>query len=294
MCNSLISRLSHLDIWNKKLRHKIQEDSVSWLPETPEFSLLWVQFAGFSVWPKGYWMHHGPSDYLDVQIVDKGDLLITQAGKETLVQENSVVLIPPGKHTLSTGPAGFCEKRYLGIRGAILFNHMEKIGLGKTTCFTNSNNEGLSDIFMTLFALLREQIPASALEHSVLSYRLLLYLANCVEQPSYPQELQKAKSFIDWNFAEPLSLDDICRHVGCGKTTLREQFKNHLKSTPIQYLISKRMQYAKQILMDQSLPIKTVAAKCGIKNQLYFSTIFRKHFACSPREYRRSMLDAET
>lgn len=256
--------------------------------------MIWVRFIGHSSWPKGYWMHHQLSNYLDVQIVDKGNLLITQAGKEILIQENSVVLIPPGKYTLATGPAGFCEKRYLGICGTILFHHMEKIGLGKIARFVISNNGELNDIFTAILALLREQIPASALEHSVLSYRLLLYLANSIEQPSYPQQLQTAKSFIDWNFAESLSLDDICRHVGCGRTTLREQFKHYLKSTPIQYLISKRMQYAKQILMDSSLPIKTVAAKCGIKNQLYFSTIFRKHFACSPREYRRSIVNAET
>ena len=62
--------------------------------------------------------------------------------------------------------------------------------------------------------------------------------------------------------------------------------------TPIQFLISQRINYAKNLLQNKSIPIKEVAALCGYQNQLYFSNDFRKHTGCSPREFCKRLQGA--
>ena len=57
--------------------------------------------------------------------------------------------------------------------------------------------------------------------------------------------------------------------------------------TPIQFLISQRINYAKNLLQNKSMPIKEIAILCGYQNQLYFSNDFRKHTGLSPREFCR-------
>lgn len=283
-----------LDTWNRKLWSKIKKNTDSWLPLVPEASLLWAQFIGFSVWPEGYWMHHKFTNYLDVQRIDKGNLIVIFAKEKFLIPEKTTVLIPPGEYRLAVGPAGYCEKRHLGLSGTILNHHIDKLGLGKLTMFEDSNETEFNRIFDELFRITREKAPCNVLEYAALSYKLLLFLANQIEQLPFPKELILAKSFIDWNFSEPLALDKICHRAGCGKTTLQEQFRKYLKTSPVQYLISKRMQYAKLILKDLSLPVKTVSDMCGFENQLYFSNTFKQHFSCSPRDYRKSFFSSES
>jgi len=282
--------MSSADTWNRKLWPKIIKNTESWSPMIPEVSLLWVPFVGSSVWPKGYWMHHKLTSYLDVQRVDKGDLIVTLAKEKYLIPEKTTVLIPPGEHTLAVGPSGQCKKRHLGISGTILTHYLGRLGFDKITLLPTCDDTEFDDIFAELFRMAQEKTPENVRKFAAFSYHLLLFLSSKVAQLPFPEELLLAKSFIDWNFSSPITLESICQSAKCGKTTLGAQFRKHLKTSPIQYLIAKRMEYARHLLKDLSLPIKTVSQRCGFTNQLYFSNAFRKHFACSPREYRTLLI----
>ena len=65
------------------------------------------------------------------------------------------------------------------------------------------------------------------------------------------------------------------------------RFKELTGSTPQEFLIRQRLTSAAELLKLTSLPIKTIADRCGYPNQLHFSQAFKKYYGISPREWRR-------
>ena len=53
------------------------------------------------------------------------------------------------------------------------------------------------------------------------------------------------------------------------------------------YLMQKRVEEAKKMLTQSSLPINTVSIYVGYSNFSYFTKMFRENTGCSPLEYRR-------
>ena len=53
-----------------------------------------------------------------------------------------------------------------------------------------------------------------------------------------------------------------------------------------EYLTQVRMEKAAVLLTSTSYPISRIAEMCGIPNNTYFHRRFRKHFGCTPMEYR--------
>jgi AraC-like DNA-binding protein len=46
------------------------------------------------------------------------------------------------------------------------------------------------------------------------------------------------------------------------------------------------MDYAKKLLLETNLPIKTVAAECGYNDPAFFNYYFKKMFSVTPKAYR--------
>ena len=271
-------------------RSSLQNEIVrQWFPPITEVSFIWLNFVGRSVWQKGYWVYHPQTQYLNFEAVDEGEMTLHQGGQRYLIPAGSAVLIPPGESKLSSDGAHGCRKHALGISGLILDNNLAAMNLDKVCILRDFHNPEFEQLFDSLWKMTEEKRPETVREYCAKIYQLLLLLSDCAVQHPYPEELQRAMSFISRNFARQLSLSDICAQAYCGRSTLQWQFKYHLKSSPIRYLTEIRMKYAAKLLENTLLPIKEIAQKSGCSDQLYFSNMFRKYHGRSPRECRKSL-----
>lgn len=57
---------------------------------------------------------------------------------------------------------------------------------------------------------------------------------------------------------------------------------------PIEYQISKRISYSKDLLRYSRLSIKEISLVIGIENTAYFSRLFKKKVGISPSDYRQT------
>lgn len=73
-------------------------------------------------------------------------------------------------------------------------------------------------------------------------------------------------------------------HISC--SWFIREFKKYTGYSPKQYITNLRLQHAKELLHNHSLPISEIATLVGYEDQLYFSRIFHKYTGLSPREYR--------
>ncbi len=67
-------------------------------------------------------------------------------------------------------------------------------------------------------------------------------------------------------------------------------YRRFFEVSPNEDLIRARIEHAKFLLAHTSIPVRTVAAKCGFDSVHYFSRAFRRRVGCSPGQYLRRPL----
>ena len=97
--------------------------------------------------------------------------------------------------------------------------------------------------------------------------------------------LEKAMRYIQRNFCEMISVDDIAEFVGISRSHLYRIFMKNTGMSPNEYLSSYRINKACGMLRDSNLKINEIASSVGIQDQLYFSRVFKKHKGISPSRY---------
>jgi AraC-like DNA-binding protein len=97
----------------------------------------------------------------------------------------------------------------------------------------------------------------------------------------------KAKTYIDGHFAEINSVDEICRAQHISNCYLIRLFKSHSGTTPLHYLIGKKLELAKDLLRTTTLTVRHVSHSCGWGDAAYFSKVFKAHEKMTPLEYRK-------
>jgi AraC family transcriptional regulator len=103
-------------------------------------------------------------------------------------------------------------------------------------------------------------------------------------------KLRRVTEFIDGNLDNDLSLAEIAQAADLSPYHFARSFKQTTGMTPIQFLMQRRIEYAKFMLTESELPIVEVGLSAGFKNQSHFTTLFRKFTTMTPKAYRNAML----
>lgn len=103
----------------------------------------------------------------------------------------------------------------------------------------------------------------------------------------YGNILGAAVQYIDENFTlEDMSLNKVASFVNVSPNHLSASFSKEMDSTFIEYLIKKRMEKAKELLMTTKKKSSEIAYEVGYKDPHYFSYTFKKTQGMTTKEYR--------
>lgn len=103
------------------------------------------------------------------------------------------------------------------------------------------------------------------------------------------QRLCHAREFIDACYAHPLDLDQIARQAFFSPYHFLRLFTRAFHKTPHQYLTEKRLQRARQLLLNSDLSITQICLDVGFQSLGSFSSLFQKYYGKSPRFYRTAL-----
>jgi AraC family transcriptional regulator len=92
-------------------------------------------------------------------------------------------------------------------------------------------------------------------------------------------------SEIDEHFDDDRVIEKAMERSPYSQDYTSRLFRKKMGRPPRQYLIYKRLQKSKDLLM-QSRSVKEAAFGAGFRDELYFSRLFKKHEGCAPSEYR--------
>lgn len=105
---------------------------------------------------------------------------------------------------------------------------------------------------------------------------------------------REAARWLDECAPEEASLPALAAHLGVSERHVRRVFTVVHGVAPLQYLQTRRLLLAKQLLTDTRLPIGEVALAAGFSSLRRFNAAFQEHYRLSPTALRKGGAEAET
>ncbi len=117
--------------------------------------------------------------------------------------------------------------------------------------------------------------------HSSIDY-ILLAMKNIATRP-----LRIAMDYISKHYMEQITLETVAEAVMLSPNYLSKVFKNETGTNFSDYIISKRMEKAADLLRMTDLAIAQIAEEVGYVDVKYFRKLCKKYMGLKPSEYRK-------
>jgi AraC family transcriptional activator FtrA len=100
--------------------------------------------------------------------------------------------------------------------------------------------------------------------------------------------LEATRRWAGERLAEPLDVATMARHAGVSPRTFARRFREETGTTPLRWLLARRVLEARRLLEESDLPIDEVAWRAGFGTAASLREHFRRATATTPTAYRRS------
>ncbi len=100
-------------------------------------------------------------------------------------------------------------------------------------------------------------------------------------------EMALALEFFNDHYNTEISIEEYASSRGMSVSWFIRNFKQYAHTTPMQYIVARRIANAQMLLETTNYPITEIGNIVGYENPLYFSRIFHKQKGMSPSEYRK-------
>lgn len=151
--------------------------------------------------------------------------------------------------------------------------------------FTESEHIDLEKYYSELPVFGEEKID-SILNVAIMAAKYILFENMLI--PKYEPTFDRALSYINDNIDKNLTISEISRSTLVPKSSLYKMFHTHLGSTVSEYINSKRVKKASELLINTDLSVSEISERLGFSTQQYFSKTFKKYKGVSPVQFRKN------
>jgi AraC family transcriptional regulator len=119
----------------------------------------------------------------------------------------------------------------------------------------------------------------------------LLNLAHDAPAPAIrlsDAQLKRVLAYIDAHLDQPLTIDILSREAGVSSSHLRTWFKAAMDVTIHRYILRRRVEHARQLLLRGDRKLSDIALAAGFSHQSHLAKWMRREFGHSPSQLRRS------
>lgn len=248
-------------------------------------------------------------DFIEIVIILKGKGHFIINDEKVLVSEGNVLILNPGTyhrsipdspHTLTECYLAFTDVDFVNApRNFFPFFHGQKM-LGKLP------ERVKKEIFQLCCSIDRESQSRNPGRYFMLKAYLIQVIClllrfdrqeeiadqHCLagyefKSPNKKYVVQQIMKYMENHYKEKISLDQIAENMYLSPFYISKLFKSETGDTPINYLISLRMEKAKELLdQNSTLSIQEVAAAVGYEDAYHFSKLFKKFYGLSPLYYK--------
>ncbi|MBD3922292.1 AraC family transcriptional regulator [Paenibacillus sp. PR3] len=268
---------------------------IEYLPRSKQHTELYLTQYGSEACSPGHF--HGPavrSHYLLHYIMD-GEGIFEVGGTRYELRKGQGFLIGPDVVTYyeanTTNPWTYC---WFGFDGVLADSLLKQAGLTLDSPIFHYEQDDRIYQYFTYMNESKRYHKARETHLTGLLYSLLSLLVEF--GPAMPISehkesraeiyVEKVKDFIETNYAQKITIEDIAQFIGLNRSYLCSLFHQELNTSIQDYLIRYRIHIACEMMGNAELTIGDIARSVGYYDPLLFSKMFKKVMGSSPRQYR--------
>lgn len=207
------------------------------------------------------------------RVFDEVQIMIGTAGQKEIEEKVGQIF----QFVQSSMPeVGMLRKTILNFLLNIYWNHLEE--------------EQRQEISTDSLLSLGESINIRLLEEGFSGQMKSLLQSFLGKKQVYSDAVQKIIGYIEENYMENISLEELAAYVHMNRSYVSHLFKKETGDNLYNYLQHYRLEKAKELLAHTRDSIQEICWKVGIQDSGYFSKLFKKYAGVTPLEYRRSKL----
>ena len=100
--------------------------------------------------------------------------------------------------------------------------------------------------------------------------------------------VSSVKAYMEENYRNEFSLEDIAKHIGFSVTYFSQLFKTHMGQPFVQYRNEMRVNKAKELLINTNESITNIALDTGFSDSTYFIRVFKEITGMTPSEFKKN------
>ena len=97
--------------------------------------------------------------------------------------------------------------------------------------------------------------------------------------------MSRIRQFFEDNMQEPVTIDDLCNHLGVSKPKLYRQLKEITDYSPIDIMNLIKLRKAVSLMLNERKTISEAAYETGFNSPSYFTKLFVRYYGEKPSEY---------
>lgn len=241
-----------------------------------------------------------PRGRLDFQIIyvasGCGHFHFEKPENETIVPAGNIVLYRPKElQKYEYYGEDKTEVYWIHFTGNDVKNILRKYGFADSRrIFPVGTSLEYEQIFKSIISELQrcqnnyEEMMMLSLRHLLIIFHRKLTKEYVLKNEYMDHEMDTAISYFMENYNRGINIEEYAASRGMSVSWFIRNFKKYTGSTPMQYIVSIRINNAQILLETTNYAINEISRIVGYDNQLYFSRLFRKLKGYSPTKYRKT------
>ena len=215
-------------------------------------------------------------------------------GLEHILSKGNVILFRPyDPQSYFYYPKEKCEVYWVHFTGSEVENFLSNFAFSKDKKVFYA---GYSADYQWLFSQMIQEMQLRRSNYKALLTMLLQHVFLIADRALQEgerdggdvlNEIKRATRFFNEHYNQPINIAEYALSLHMSPCWFIRRFKQVVKVTPMQYILSLRMANAKTLLETKDYNVTETAAAVGYDNALYFSRLFSKHVGLSPTAYKK-------
>lgn len=223
----------------------------------------------------------------------QGELILNN--QRSVITKGQGFLIYPDQEHIYQAISNDWTLHIAAFNGPLCVEILTLLQMGQSGVYHFSDSSVFEQHIQKLLWLYENRTSDQTLSYSKECYDFLLDLSRCITHThefAYSHEspfVLKVVSWLEENYARPISLDELAKAVNLTKDYMCALFKKITGETIIQCLTSIRIGHARQFLIQYpDKKVIEIAHMCGFDSPSYFGKIFKQLIGMTPERYRKN------
>lgn len=181
------------------------------------------------------------------------------------------------------------EKLWFNISGKFIKNLMDTFAITSPVLICHMNNISMEKAFENTLDMLDSDISLKEKNYNTIAFltNLFIEIDRVSGNPETAGNLyQKIINYIDAHIFLNVGINDIADYFFISRCSLYRIFKTNCGIPPKQYLLEKKIEKAKALLISEKLNTAKIAEILCFCDKYHFCRIFKQITGRSPSEYR--------